>query len=115
LRGRIVGINTLIFSRAGGYEGVGFAAPSNIVRTVYEQIRKSGRVRRGDIGIRVQTVTPALAAGLGLPRDHGVIVADVLPAGAAARAGLKAGDLVLAIDDKVMENGRQLQVSLYRR
>jgi serine protease Do len=55
LRGRVIGINTLIFSRAGGYEGVGFAAPSNIVRTVYEQIRKIGRVRRGDIGIRAQT------------------------------------------------------------
>ncbi len=115
VNGRLVGINTLIMTQNGGNEGLGFAAPSNIVRTVYEQIRKSGRVRRGDIGIRVQTVTPALAAGLALPRDHGVIVADVLPAGAAARAGLKAGDLVLALDDKVMENGRQLQVSLYRR
>ena len=82
---------------------------------MYEQIRKTGRVRRGDIGIRAQTITPALAAGLGLARDHGVVVADVDPSGAAARAGLKAGDLVLALDDKVMENGRQLQVSLYRR
>ena len=58
LRGRLVGINTLIASRAGGNEGIGFAAPSNIVRTVYEQIRKTGRVRRGDIGVRAQTVTP---------------------------------------------------------
>jgi serine protease Do len=113
--GRLVGINTLILSRSGANEGLGFAAPSNIVRTVFEQIRRTGRVRRGDIGIRVQTITPALAAGLGLVRDHGVVVADVVPAGAAARAGIKAGDLVLALDGRAMENGRQLQVSLYRR
>ena len=115
VNGRLVGINTLIMSRSGANEGLGFAAPSNIVRTVYEQIRKTGRVRRGDIGIRVQTITPALAAGLGLPRDYGVVVADVAPAGAAARAGVKAGDLVVSLDGKAMENGRQLQVSLYRR
>jgi serine protease Do len=114
LRGRIVGINTLIFSHAGGYEGVGFAAPSNIVRTVYEQIRKIGRVRRGDIGVRAQTITPVLAAGLGLARDYGVVLADVFPGSPAARAGLRPGDLVLAVDGKAMENGRQLQISLYR-
>lgn len=115
LRGRLVGINTLIASQAGGNEGLGFAAPSNIVRTVYEQIRKSGRVRRGEIGIRAQTVTPELAAGLGLSRTSGVILADVMPRSQAARAGLRPGDLVLTVDGKVMENGRQLQVTLYRR
>jgi serine protease Do len=115
LRGRLVGINTLILSQAGGNEGLGFAAPSNIVRAVYEQIRKNGRVRRGDIGIRAQTVTPALAAGLNLARDYGVVLADVTPGGPAARAGLQSGDLVVALDGKPMENGRQLQVSLYRR
>jgi serine protease Do len=115
LRGRLVGINTLMVSQAGGNEGLGFAAPSNIVRTVYEQIRESGRVRRGDIGIRVQTVTPLLASGLNLPRDHGVVLADVMPGSAAAVAGLRPGDLVFALDGKPMENGRQLQVNLYRR
>ena len=72
-------------------------------------------MRRGDIGVRAQTVTPVLAAGLNLARDHGVVLADVLPAGPAARAGLRPGDLVLTLDGKPMENGRQLQVSLYRR
>ena len=115
LHGRVIGINTLIMSRAGGYEGVGFAAPSNIVRTVYEQIRKNGRVRRGEAGIRPQTITPALASGLGLARDSGVVLADVLPGSPAARAGLRPGDLVLAVDGKTMENGRQLQIALYRR
>ena len=115
VRGRLVGINTLIVSRAGGNEGLGFAAPSNIVRTVYEQIRKSGYVTRGDLGIRTQTVTPVLAAGLGLARDTGAIITDVLPGSPGARVGLRRGDLVLAMDGKPMENGRQLQVSLYRR
>jgi serine protease Do len=115
LRGRVVGVNTLIVSRAGGNEGLGFAAPSNIVRTVYEQIRKIGRVRRGDIGVRTQTITPVLAAGLGLAREQGAILADVLPGSAAARAGLRPGDLVMTLDDRPMENGRQLQVGLYRR
>ena len=115
VRGRIVGINTMITTRGGGNEGVGFAAPSNIVRTVYEQIRKFGRVRRGDIGIRAQSITPTLAAGLGLPQQRGVILADVLPGSPAAKAGVHPGDIVLSVDGKEMENGRQLHVNLYRR
>jgi len=114
VQGRLVGINTLILTEAGGNEGLGFAAPSNIVRTVYEQIRKSGRVRRGEIGVRVQTVTPVLAAGLSLARDHGVVLADVRPGTPAARVGLRPRDLVIAVDGKPMENGRQFQVGLYR-
>jgi serine protease Do len=115
VRGRLVGINTLIVTQAGGNEGLGFAAPSNIVRTVYEQIRKVGQVRRGDIGVRGQTMTPVLASGLGLKSDRGVILADVLPGTPAARAELRPGDLVLTLDGKPMENARQLQVNLYRR
>jgi serine protease Do len=115
LRGRIIGINTLVASQNGAAEGPGFAAPSNIVRGVYEQIRKSGQVRRGDIGVRPQTVTPVLATALGLGRDHGVVLADVAPGGPAAQAGLRPGDLVVALDGRPMENGRQLQVRLYRR
>jgi serine protease Do len=114
LRGRLVGINTLIVSRAGGNEGLGFAAPSNIVRTVYDQIRKNGLVRRGDIGLRPQTVTPVLATGLNLPRNHGVILGDVMPGSSAARVGLRPGDLVLTLDGEPIENGRQLQIRLYR-
>ncbi len=113
--GRIVGINTLILSQNGGYEGIGFAAPSNIARAVYRQIRAFGRVRRGDIGVHAQTVTPVLAAGLRLARERGVVLADVMPGGAAASAGLKAGDIVLSVDGKPMENGRQFNVNLYRR
>ena len=87
----MVGLNTMILSQSGGNEGIGLAAPGNIVRAVYEQIRRSGRVRRGAIGVRAQTITPPLAAGLGLVFDRGVVLSDVLPSGPAAAAGLRPG------------------------
>jgi serine protease Do len=113
--GRVIGITTLILSQSGGNEGLGFAAPSNIVRHVFEQVRRYGRVRRGDIGVRAQTITPTLAEGLGLSRDWGVVLGDVFPDGPAASAGLEIGDIVAALDGKPMENARQLQVNLYSR
>jgi serine protease Do len=114
-KGRLVGINTLLVSSSGVNTGLGFAAPSNIVRTVFDQIKQFGRVRRGEIGVRAQTVTPLLASGLRLSRDWGAVLADVLPGGPADRAGLAIGDLVLSIDGKPIENGRQLNVTLYRK
>ena len=113
--GRLVGINTLIYSQSGGSEGIGFAAPSNIVRNVFEQIRKTGRVRRGEIGVTAQTVTATLAEALKLPADAGVIVADVEEGGPGAKAGLRPGDIVLSLDGKRMENGRQFRINLYTR
>ena len=115
LRGRLVGINTSIASMTGGNEGVGFSSPSNIVRTVYEQIKATGRVRRGDIGIRVQTITPALARGLALPRESGVVISDVAPGTPASASGFRPGDIIVSLDGKAMENGRQFQVGLYRQ
>jgi serine protease Do len=111
----VVGITTLIFSRSGGSEGIGFAAPSNIVRTVYEQLRRSGRVSRGVIGVEAQTITPELAAGLRLPQSWGVILADVYPRSPAAAAGLRPGDVIAALDGKPMENARQFDVNVYGR
>jgi serine protease Do len=114
-RGRLVGVNTLIIAGAPSTAGPAFAAPSNIVRAVFDQIKRTGRVRRGDIGVRAQTVTPVLAAGLGLRREQGAVLADVAPGSPADRAGLSIGDLVLSLDGKSIENGRQLHVNLYRR
>jgi len=114
MSGRVVGINTLIYSQSGGNEGIGFAAPSNIVQSVYKQIRANGRVRRGSIGVTAQTITPSLAQGLGLSQPWGVVLADVHPDSPAAAAGLEAGDIVTALDGKTMENGRQFDVNLYR-
>ena len=113
--GLVVGVNTLIFSQSGGNEGVGFAAPSNIAKAVAGQLRESGAVRRGEIGVIAQTITPPLASGLGLTQDWGVILGDVRPSGPGHNAGLQVGDIVLAMDGKPMENGRQFQVNLYRR
>ncbi len=112
--GRVVGINTFILSQSGGSEGLGFAIPSNMVRTVYTQLRKEGHVHRGRIGIYVQTITPALAEGLELPRDWGVLVGDVTPEGPADQAGIKAGDIVSAANGRAMRNARQLESYIYR-
>jgi serine protease Do len=113
--GRLVGINTLIYSQSGGSEGIGFAAPSNIVRNVFQQIRKTGRVRRGEIGVNAQTITSVLAEALALPIDAGVIVADVAAGGPAAKAGLQPGDIIHTLDGKRMENGRQFRINVYTR
>jgi len=114
-RGELVGINTFILSQSGGSEGIGFAAPSNIVLHVYREIREHGRVRRGDVGLFAQTITPTLAAGLKLPRTWGAIVADVDPNGPAARAGVRTGDVIVTLDGKPIENGRQFDVNVYRK
>jgi len=113
--GRLMGINTVIYTQSGGNEGVGFAAPSNIVKNVVQQIRKMGRVKRGEIGADVQTITPSLARGLALDQMWGVIVSDVTAGSPADKAGLQSGDVILSLDGKPMENGRQFDVNLYRR
>ena len=113
--GQVVGINTLILSQSGGSEGLGFAAPSNIVRYVSNEIRDHGLVRRGQIGVFAQTITPTIAEGLRLVHEWGVIIADVFDGGTGHRAGLKPGDIVVSLNGKRMENGRQFDVNLYRK
>jgi serine protease Do len=112
--GEVIGINTFIFSQSGGSEGIGFAIPSNVVANVYQQIRKDGHVHRGEIGATPQSVTPELAAGLGLKQDWGVILGDVDPDGSADHSGVEVGDIVVALNGKPMENARQFEVALYR-
>jgi serine protease Do len=112
--GSVVGINTLILSQSGGSEGLGFAVPSNIVANVVDQLIRSGRVVRGEIGVLAQTITPPLAAAWKLPRAWGVVIADIEQEGPAAKAGLRIGDLILTLNGKPMENARQFNVNVYR-
>jgi serine protease Do len=113
LRGEIVGINSFILTQSGGAEGLSFAIPSHIVETVYTQIKNFGRVRRGTIGIYAQTIDPVMAQGLQLGKDWGAIVSDVAPGGPADKAGMRRGDIVVSLDGRPIENGRQLLVRIY--
>jgi serine protease Do len=112
--GRVVGINTLIFTQSGGSEGIGFAIPSNAVKNAYEQIRKDGHVHRGQIGIVAQTITPEMAKGLRLPQDWGVVASDVIPDGPADKAGLKIRDIIVELDGAAMEDSPQLETAVHR-
>jgi len=112
--GEVVGINTFILSGSGGSEGLGFAVPAPVVRVVYEGLRKYGHVRRLELGISAQGITPELAAGLGLPRDSGVIVSDVDPGGPADQAGLRDGDVLDAVDGRRIDILPDLTAALYR-
>jgi serine protease Do len=112
--GSVIGINTFILSQSGGSEGIGFAIPSNIVKSVYDQIRKDGHVHRGEIGATAQSITPDLAVGLDLKQDTGVILGDVTPEGPADEAGLQTGDIVLSLNGRRLNNAREFETSLYR-
>jgi serine protease Do len=104
VKGEVIGVNTFILSQSGGNEGLGFAVPCATARTVFRQIRKYGQLRRQEIGIGIQTITPTMAASLRLSRDYGVIVSDVLPGSPAQLAGVQAGDILLSVDGQPADN-----------
>jgi serine protease Do len=98
LNGNVIGVNTAIFSPTGGNVGVGFAIPAELVKPVVDQLRNTGKVRRGYLGVQIQNMTPAIAASLGLPKDRGEIIAAVEPNGPARAAGLQQGDVVMKVN-----------------
>jgi serine protease Do len=112
--GHLIGINTFIYSKSGGSEGIGFAIPSNVIRYVFESLRKDGHVHRAQIGIAARTITPALASGLTLEPESGVLVEDIQMDGPAEKAGIEVGDVVLSIGDTPLRNVRDLALELYR-
>ena len=109
MRGEIVGINTAIVSATGGNEGIGFAIPSNMAKTVMTQLIKTGKVVRGYLGISIQGVDENLAKSFKLPATEGALVAAVTPDGPAAKAGLKTGDFITTVGSTKVENPNDLR------
>jgi serine protease Do len=109
LQGEAIGVNTAIASRSGGYMGIGFAIPSNMVKAVKDQLVTQGKVVRGYLGIRIQELTRALAQSMHLDTTEGVLVADVTNGSPAAKAGLKRGDVILALNGRPMTDPGQLR------
>ncbi|MCW8962330.1 MAG: DegQ family serine endoprotease [Gammaproteobacteria bacterium] len=104
LNGEVIGINTAIFSRSGGYMGVGFAIPINLAKGVAKQLVEKGEVTRGQLGIMIQQLTPELAESFGFDNNKGILVAQVMEGSPADKAGLQQGDLITHYQGKVVEN-----------
>jgi serine protease Do len=113
VEGKVVGLNTFIFTQGGGSEGLGFAIPSSIVNHAYRQLREFGHVHRKVVGAAVQPVTVGLATALNLSQDHGILVGDILPGGPAESAGLKIQDIVLSVDGKQIQSVPEFQSFLF--
>lgn len=107
-KGEVVGMNTAIFSPSGGSVGIGFSIPSDNVQQIVAQLRDSGEVRRGWLGVQIQSITPDLADALGLKEAAGALVASVMPDSPAEKAGLKAGDVILSVGKTAIEEMREL-------
>ncbi|UNK50396.1 DegQ family serine endoprotease [Lysobacter sp. S4-A87] len=125
--GEVVGINSQIFSNSGGYMGVSFAIPIDVAMGAAEQLRATGKVSRGQLGVQVQPITSESAKGLGLPDSSGALIADVLPGSPAEKAGIERGDVIRAVDGRAinessdlppiigsMPPGTRAKVSVYR-
>ena len=108
LQGEVIGINSQIFSRTGGYMGVSFAIPIDVARNVEEQLVKTGHVVRGRIGVTIQDVNAQLAESFGLDRPRGALVSSVEKDGPAAKAGLAAGDVILGVNGQPIERYGEL-------
>ena len=108
LKGKVVGVNTAIFSPTGGSVGIGFAIPANLAKPIVDQLQKFGRARRGWLGVRIQPVTDEIAQGLGLPRASGALVASLSEDGPAAKGKVEVGDVVLSFDGQPITEMRRL-------
>ena len=128
LDGDVIGINTAIFSPSGGNVGIGFAIPSNLALPVIESLKEDGRLKRGWLGVRIQTVTEEIAESLGLDETAGALVASVTPGGPAEAAEIEPGDVILEFDHKKIDRmrglprivaetpiGKEVEVSIWRR
>ncbi len=112
LDGRLIGINTAIYSQTGGSVGIGFATPANIVSRIVSTGEQGGRIVRPWLGINMQRVTPDIAAGFSLPRPAGLVVKEVFPGGPGAHAGLKRNDVIIALKDQPIDDEASLRFRL---
>jgi serine protease Do len=109
MAGELVGINTAILSRSGGYQGIGFAIPSNMAKPISESLLQYGKVTRGWLGIAIQDVDPPVATAMGLPNADGVLATDVEPNSPAAKAGIVRGDVILRFDGEKVDAASRLR------
>ncbi len=110
--GRLIGINTAIYSRSGGNQGIGFAIPSDLARGVMVSLIEHGKVTRGYLGVRIQDVTPPLAKEFKLKSNEGALVGEVEPNGPAEKAGLKSGDVILEFNGHKVIDSRHLKLAV---
>jgi serine protease Do len=109
IKGELIGINTAIFSRTGGYQGIGFAVPSNMVRLVMDQLIQKGKVVRGWIGVTIQELTPELSQKFGLKNTKGALVSDVMKDSPAAKSGIRRGDIITEFNRKEVKDVSSLR------
>jgi serine protease Do len=107
--GQLVGINTAIFSRSGGYQGIGFAIPTKMALPIVRSLAKTGKVVRGYLGVMIQDATAEMARALGLPHTRGALVGDVVAGGPAAKAGLQRGDFIVKLDGEPIKQADELR------
>ncbi len=110
LRGEVIGMNTAIFSKSGGYMGIGFAVPSNMIKAITDQLRGGKKIKRAMMGVNIQDLTPELKEALGIPEDRsGVLISSVGKGSPAEKAGIRKGDVVISYDGKPVESSSQLR------
>ena len=112
VEGRLIGINTAIYSRSGGNQGIGFAIPTNLARDIMESLIRDGKVTRGYLGVIIQDVSPALAKEFRLKQATGALIGDVTPKSPAERAGLQSGDVILEFNGKQVTDSRHLKLEV---
>tara|TARA_B100001245_G_scaffold168820_1_gene127892 strand:- start:558 stop:1901 length:1344 start_codon:yes stop_codon:yes gene_type:complete len=108
MKGELVGINSAIISRSGGNVGIGFAVPSEIAQSIMQQILDFGEVRRGLLGVSIQSIDPENASALGVEIDYGALISSIEPGSAAEKAGLQVDDIIIQIDNEKISNSREL-------
>jgi serine protease Do len=108
IQGKVIGMNSMIFSPSGGSVGIGFAIPASTIHDVVAQLQAHGHVSRGYLGVEIQSITPEMAASLGNKSMKGAIVASVNAGGPAAQAGIVAGDIIVAVNNKPVDDSRDL-------